>query len=154
MAPAYANEKVTLDGPGTDHSVIPSELTVFACRTADLGPWPVNARPVDPNMPNLDWVREQDTGRKICRRSFVEIEDQTALVHPELVPMNPDTTNLQTCARMALQIDQDKLLGQGSSWSLDAVVCPQRVLDERGRTTFKKPDCPMDATCTNEPTDL
>jgi hypothetical protein len=167
IAAAFAGEPVSNDPRGVDADVKPEELTVFMAQTAVIGPWPDNVFPADPKMENRDWVVEQDTGLKICRRTYVYINDKSAGgVTPsmtreeavevaaevgDIIPLQPDATKPFVCARMGMMTPQ---LAPGTKWYNYKFACPQRILDEKGRTRFKEPDCPIDCHCIDEPVGL
>jgi len=167
---SYAGEPPSNDPPGVDKNIKPEEITVFMAEAHDMGPWPENVYPVDKKMPNVEWVIEQETGLKICRRTYIYILDKAAggqtpngeqeSMHASLadmgllgkiIPLHPDATKPFVCARMGMMTPQ---LAPGTKWWNYKFACPQRSLDEKGRTVFKDPPCPIDCHCVDEPVGL
>jgi hypothetical protein len=153
----YAGDPPANDERGTDPEVKPTELTVFMAKAIET-PWSaitVIGRHTYPT--DHEWAINED-GLKICRRTFVYVVDlaaeQAKIANLPVAELHPDATKPSACARLGMMIDRTKVVGKASDWWVYKVACPQRSLDEKGRTVFADPTCPHDCLCIDEPETL
>lgn len=124
--------------------LVPHVLVLIVCKTVIAGPPDQNS--AFTGWENRDWAIENSMMQ--CRRHEVELYDpvdgQKIGAGDPAQPLNPNFSNLGTCARAGIRLSKDwDDAHRSGPWRVWRVGCPRPIVDLRtGHVVgYKLPDC-------------